>query len=113
MEIDITGRHFHVTEPLKKHIHEKIAKLEKYRIKIEQAHVVLDVQKVNSISEITINGKNLRLTAKNTNADMYAAFDESYANIQLQLSRQHDRVKDHKGRRYGIKEMDQPEAGEE
>ena len=100
MEIDITGRHFHITEALKSYVIEKIKKLEKYALKIETVHVVLEVQKFHHFSEITAAGKNLRLTAKEESADMYAAFDNSLGNIQLQLGRQHDRVKDHKGHRY-------------
>ena len=102
MEIDIAGRRFHVTEPLKEYLAAKIAKLDKYTLKIEMVHVILEVQKFHHISEITVLGKNLRLTAKEESTDMYAAFDKSYGNIQLQLRRQHDRVKDHKGRRYGV-----------
>ena len=100
MEIDISGRHFPVTEPLKQYVAEKVLKLDKYSLKIEMVHVVLEVQKFHHISEITVAGKNLRFTAKEESADMYAAFDKSLGNIQLQLQRQHDRVKDHKGRRY-------------
>ena len=103
MEIDISGRHFQVTEPLKEHVTEKILKLDKFSLKLEMVHVVLEVQKFNHISEITAIGKNLRYTAKETSADMYSAFDKSFGNIQLQLERQHDRVKDHKARRYTVK----------
>ena len=100
MEIDISGRHFHVTEALKDYITAKVKKLDKYSLKIETVHVVLEVQKFLHIGEITVAGKNLRLTAKEESADMYAVFDKSLGNIQLQLGRQHDCVKDHKGRRY-------------
>jgi ribosomal subunit interface protein len=78
--------------------------------------VVLEVQKFHHISEITAIGKNLRYTAKEQSEDMYAAFDKSFNNIQLQLRRQSDRVKDHKGRRYvagdetaGIETMEKEE----
>ncbi len=101
MEIDISGRHFHVTEALKQHAVEKVEKLEKYSLKLESVHVIFEVQKFNQISEIVVLGKNLRLKAKEVGADMYASFDKSYGNIELQLGRQHDRLKDHKGRRYG------------
>ena len=100
MEIDIAGRHFQVTEPLKAYIAEKMEKLDKYKLKLELAHVVLEVQKFHHLCEITLVGKNLRMTAKNEAADMYAAFDNCFGNVQLQLRRQHDRVRDHKGRRY-------------
>ena len=104
MEIDITGRHFQVMEPLKDYVKEKIKKLDKYSLKLESVHIVMEVQKFHHVSEITLLGKNLRLTAKNESADMYAAFDTSFDNIQLQMRRQHDKVKDHKGRRYGLKD---------
>lgn len=103
MEIDITGRHFKVTQPLKETIGSKVSKLDKYSLKIESVHVVLDVQKFHHICEITLLGKNLRLTAKAESADMYAAFDDCFGVVQLQLGRQHDRRKDHKARRYAVK----------
>ena len=103
MEIDITGRHFRVTEPLKEYIGSKVRKLDKYSLKIESVHVVLEVQKFHHASEITLLGKNLRLTAKGESSDMYAAFDECFGVVQLQLGRQHDRRKDHKARRYAVK----------
>ena len=103
MEIDISGRHFRVTEPLKEYIAAKVRKLDKYSLKIESVHVVLAVQKFINLAEITLLGKNLRVTAKTDSADMYAAFDRCFGVIQLQLGRQHDRVKDHKARRYSLK----------
>ena len=102
MEIDISGRHFQVSAGLKEHVNGKILRLDKFSLKLEAVHVVLEVQKFNHISEITAMGKNLRFTAKETDGDMYAAFDKSFGNIQLQLQRQHDRVKDHKARRYAV-----------
>ena len=105
MEIDITGRHFKVTDPLKEYIASKVTKLDKYSLKIESVHVVLDVQKFHHIAEITLLGKSLRLTAKEESADMYAAFDNCFGVVQLQLARQHDRRKDHKARRYAVKGM--------
>ena len=101
MEIDISGRHFHVTEALKQYVVEKIEKLDKYSLKLESVHVIFEVQKFLHISEITVLGKKLRLTAKEKSTDMYAAFDKSFGNIQLQFRRQHEKVKDNKGRRYG------------
>lgn len=99
MEIDISGRHFQVTEALRRYASDKVKKLDKYALKIESAHVVMAVEKIRQIVEVTLNGKNLRLTAKAENPDMYAAFDLCHNKLQLQLSRQHDRTKDHKSSR--------------
>ena len=104
MEIDISGRHFKVTESLKDYVTAKVEKFDKYSLKIESVHVVLEVQKFHHVVEITLLGKNLRLTAKEESPDMYAAFDNCFGVVQLQLARQHDRRKDHKARRYAVKE---------
>ena len=101
MEIDVSGRHFHVTEALKEYAVQKIQKLEKYSLKTESIHVVFEVQKFHHVSEIVVLAKHLRLTAKEESTDMYAAFDKSFGNVQLQLRRWHERRKDHKARRYG------------
>ena len=102
MEIDITGRHFRVTEPLKEYVRSKVQKFDKFSLKIESVHVVLEVQKISHMAEITLLGNNLRLTAKDSSADMYAAFDNCFGVVQLQLARQHDRRKDHKARRHPL-----------
>ncbi len=104
MEIDISGRHFKVTPGLKEHIEAKIRKISKYSLKVESLHVVLEVQKHRQIVEITLLAKNLRLVCKKENTDMYAAIDGCCSSVELQLARKHDRVRDHKGRRYGVKE---------
>lgn len=102
MDIQISGRHFKVTPALKEYMTQKLEKLDKYALKLESVQVILDVQKIHQICEIVAKGKNLRLTACEKKSDMYAAFDLCLDNVQLQMSRQHDKVKDHKGRRYAI-----------
>lgn len=104
MEIDLSGRHFKVTAPLKEYVVSKVRKLDKYSLKVESVHVVLEVQRFHNVAEITLLGKNLRLTAKEESADMYAAFDGCFGVLQLQMARQHDRRKDHKARRYTLKD---------
>ncbi|OGW90722.1 MAG: ribosomal subunit interface protein [Omnitrophica bacterium RIFCSPHIGHO2_02_FULL_63_14] len=94
MKIDITGRHFHVTDPLRVYTDEKIGKLDKYSLKLEAAHVIFDVQKFMHFSEIVLRGKRMRLTAKAASTDMYSAFDKSFDSIRLQLERRHERVRD-------------------
>ncbi len=103
MKIDISARHFQVTEPLKEYISEKLERLDKYSLKIEKAHVILDVQKFRQMVEIELSGKNLRLAAKDQADDMYAAFDKCFGKAQIQIQRKHDKVRDHKARRYTAK----------
>ncbi len=100
MEIDISGRHFHVAEVLRKYAAEKIEKLDKYASKLETVHVILEVQKFVHTAEITVLGKKLRFVAKERSTDMYAAFDKAYESMKRQLRHHHEKLKDHKARRY-------------
>lgn len=104
MEIDISGRHFQVTAALRDYAVEKIKKLDKFALKLETVHVVFEVQKFLHIAEIVLRGKELRVTSKLESTDMYAAFDKAFGNAQLQLSKLHEKRKDHKARRYGTEE---------
>lgn len=99
MEIDISGRHFHVNESLRDMIREKIQKLDKYSQKIESAHVILEIQKFLHTAEIVLRGKHLHVKSKADSTDMYAAFDKSFGNIQLQMRKLHEKLKDHKAKR--------------
>ena len=103
MEIDISGRHFHVSGTLQETVTEKIKKLDRYAAKLEAAHVIFEVQKFFHTAEITVLGKRLRFVAKEKSTDLYAAFEKAYESMKLQLARHHERIKDHKARRYGSK----------
>jgi len=95
MEIDIAGRHIAVTDGLKEHALAKIQKLDKFTLNIVSAHVVFEVQKISQICEIVLAGRSLRLTACETTNDMYASFDAAVSNMQKQLARHHEKIKDH------------------
>lgn len=96
MNIVITGRHFDVTNPIKVYAAEKISKLDKFFPKILDAHVILSVEKYRHIAEITLNGKHLSVTAKETTADMYASIDKALESIDKQLRKFSERIKDHR-----------------
>ena len=94
MLVTITGRHFHVTEPLKKYASNKLKKMDKLARKIKEAHVVLEVQKYQHVAEIALYLKGDRIIAKETAGDMYAAIDNAIENTKTQLRRHMDRLKE-------------------
>lgn len=98
MNIDITGRHFHITEGLRDHALARMGKLDKYTLKIEHAHIVFEVQKIQQVCEIVLTGKNIRMTAIEKSADIYVSFDRAIANLQKQLARYHEKLKSHRKR---------------
>ena len=96
MNVVITGRHFDVTEGMKAHVNDKITKLDKFSQKIVEAHIILEVEKFRHIAEITVIGKQFKLTATDTTSDMYASMDGAIASLEKQLRKLHDRVKEHR-----------------
>lgn len=95
MNIVITGRHFDVTDPIKAHASEKISKLDKFLTKLLEAHVILSVEKFRHIAEITVLGKNLKVTATETTSDMYASIDKAVASLEERLRKHHDKLRAH------------------
>lgn len=98
MNVVITGRHFDVTEGIKTHINDKIVKLDKFYHKILEAHVILSVEKFRHVVEITVIGKQIKVTATETTSDMYASIDKAIASLEKQLRKLHDKVKEHRVR---------------
>ncbi len=96
MNVVITGRHFDVTEGMKAHVNDKIAKLDKFHSKALEAHIILSVEKFRHNAEITIVGKNMKLTSRETTSDMYASIDAAIASLDKQLAKLHDKVKEHR-----------------
>lgn len=95
MNIVITGRHFDVTEPIKAHANDKISKLDKFLTKLLEAHVILSVEKFRHIAEITVIGKNLKVTSTEITSDMYASIDKAVGSLEEQLRKHHDKTRAH------------------
>jgi len=99
MQITVVGRHFDVTEPIKRYVDNKLLKLERYADKIKEAHVILEVQKFRHVVEITLSLKYFKLTATEESRTMYASIDKALHSLHKQLLRLRERLKEHKARR--------------
>lgn len=98
MNIVITSRHFDVTDPIKAHTNDRISKLDKFLTKLLEAHAILSVEKFRHTAEITVIGKNLKVTATETTSDMYVSIDKAAASLEEQLRKVHDKIRSHKAK---------------
>ena len=55
MQLNITGHHVEITEPMREFVSSKFAKLEQYFDRINQVYVVLSVEKVQKVAEATLH----------------------------------------------------------
>ncbi len=107
MQITITGHNIEVTPALKVYTEEKVAKVRKYLNTTLNAHVILKVEKLSHIAEVSIhaNGGNLHGVEKSEN--MYAAIDGVMDKIDRQAKKFKGKKQDKKRETGERAEMDE------
>lgn len=93
MHITITGRHVDITEALKRHVEEKLKRLEKFAIKPIEVHVILTVERDRHISEILLVAKKLSISSKTETKDMYTSFDSTLSSLEERITKYLDKRK--------------------
>ncbi|MDX5629470.1 MULTISPECIES: ribosome hibernation promoting factor [unclassified Brenneria] len=95
MQLNITGHHIELTEPLRDFVNTKFAKLEQFFDRINQVNVVLKVEKVQKIADATLHVNGGELHATSEAEDMYAAIDLLIDKLARQLNKHKDKLKQH------------------
>ena len=97
METTVTFRHLEPNESLKRHVHEKVSRIEKFLNKATDVSVILTLEKRSNIAEIIVNVNKAQITAKATNEDnMYTAIDLVMDKIESQTKKYKDKLTSHK-----------------
>lgn len=97
MQIQITGKHIQVTDPIKEFIHSKFSKLDRHFDHITQAHIIISIEKERHISEATVGVSGKNLFAKSESTDMYSAIDMLIDKLDAQLIKYKEKLKNHHG----------------
>ncbi|WP_312241457.1 ribosome hibernation promoting factor [Pantoea sp.] len=95
MQLNITGQHVEITDPLRDFVNNKFAKLEQYFDRINQVYIVLKVERVMQVAEATLHVNGGELHATSEAEDMYAAIDGLIDKLSRQLTRHKDKLKQH------------------
>jgi putative sigma-54 modulation protein len=95
MNIDISGRHFDLTDALKTHINDKISVIEKYYDGIDDVHVILEFTAGLNHAHVQVRGDRLRLDSRAKSHDMYFAIDECVSSLERQIRKFKDRIHGH------------------
>ena len=95
MNIELTGRHIEITPAIRSHIEEQLQKIEPvFDGKAAKAHVIIEVERGISRSEIVINWRSEVLTAETSISDMYQSISQTVDKIEKQARRLKDKVID-------------------
>ena len=95
---NIDGHHVEVTPALESYVKQKLEKLSTIFVnKVTTIHVVLTVEKYlqTADAEIKIAGDQNRIFASATTKDLYESIDELEHKLMAQVSKYHDKLKDH------------------
>lgn len=95
MKIDVTGHHVEVTDALRDYVNSKMERLERHFDIINQAHVVLSVEKQRQKAEATLKVKGNKVFAEAVDGDMYAAIDSLADKLDRQVKKHKEKMTDH------------------
>ena len=85
MNIKIQGKGIEVSEYLKETVEKKAKKLDKYFKPHTQMNVMLSIEKLRQIAEVTIICDGLVLRCEEATGDMYASIDASLKKLERQM----------------------------
>jgi len=95
MQIDVTGHHVELTDPLRNYVNEKFERLERHFDHVTDVHVILSVEKLRQTAEATIHISGGKLFADSTDEDMYAAIDSLTDKLDRQIKKHKEKLTDH------------------
>ena len=96
MQVSITGHHVEVTEAMKQHVEDKIAKIKRHFDHVTDIHVILTVEKLEQKAEATVQISGAKLFADDTQADMYAAIDNMVDKLDRQIIKHKEKTQSHR-----------------
>lgn len=120
MQISLNFKNFDSSEALRSYVQSRLEKLDKLLDAPVEANVVLCVEKIRHIAEITLVGDKLNLHATEESESMYSSIDMATDKIKAQIKKSKEKVRERRPvSKNGIKsetlnagdEDEEPESG--
>jgi putative sigma-54 modulation protein len=96
MQVSVTGHHVEVTDSLRNHVEEKIAKLKRHFDNVTDVHVILTVEKLEQKAEATVQISGAKLFADDVQEDMYQAIDNMIDKLDRQIIKHKEKTGSHR-----------------
>jgi len=97
MQVNVVFRHMDQSDSIREYAEEKLSKIKKYLDGPLDVNVVLSVEKIRQIVEVTFNINGFVVKGKEEADDMYAAIDLVASKISRQVQRYKSRLRQKKG----------------
>ena len=85
MQLNISGHHLEITDPIKEYVTVKLSKLERHHDRITSTNVILSVDKLSQKAEATVHVSGGEFFANSEHDDLYAAIDLLTDKLDRQL----------------------------
>jgi len=95
MQINLTGHHVDITEPLRAYVDSKLERIVRHYDQLVSVHVILSVEKLRHTAEARLHVAGNDLYADATAEDMYAAIDILADKLDRQITKHKEKSTDH------------------
>ena len=96
MNLTVSFKNIESTQAVKDYVEKKLEKLQKFYPKPLTIHVVLIVEKLNHIADVTVTSKGLTLKFIESSKDLYASIDLVHDKIERHLVKSNQKYRKHK-----------------
>ncbi len=94
MQLNISGHHLDITDPIKDYVTTKLSKLERHHGRITSTNVILSVEKLVQKAEATVHVSGGEFFANSEHDDLYAAIDILTDKLDRQLIKHKEKNRD-------------------
>ncbi|MCP3940854.1 MAG: ribosome-associated translation inhibitor RaiA [Desulfobacteraceae bacterium] len=95
MQTTVTFKKMDSSESLKTYVQKKLDKFDRMLDNPGEAHLVLSVQKIRHIAEITLTCDRLNIHAKEESESMYSSIDMLMDKVKSQIKKHKEKIKRH------------------
>mgnify|MGYP001553233433 CR=1 FL=1 len=107
MQTTVTFKKIDPSSSLKSYVRKKLDRFDKLLDSPGEAHVVLSVEKIRHIAEITLTCDKIRIHAKEESESMYSSIDTLVDKLKIQINKNKEKVRRHmSGNKKSIKGSD-------
>jgi len=93
MQLNISGHHLDITDPIKEYVINKLSKLERHHDRITSTNVILSVDKLAQKAEATVHVSGAEFFANSEHDDLYAAIDMLSDKLDRQLIKHKEKTR--------------------
>ncbi len=107
MQTSVTFKKLDPSDALKSYVQKKVDRFDKMLDSPAEANIVLSVEKIRHIAEITLICNRLKIHAREESENMYSSIDTLMDKIKIQIKKNKEKVKRHmSGNKQSIKNED-------